>query len=692
LGDFMLRRLFLARVPVIFLLLLAGFGPMGIATSARSLLGGLFEMDSGAGLTFVALAAILLSAGSVLAINLVRAYSDLRMNPKIQPCATADPYRAPFALFVAGMAPALILIACAWIRSGVDVGQKALGLLAGIALAVFGLIAAQWIQFRMSDPDTSEPVFLVFDASEVPILGPALNRAFSQRPSWFLENFVRRPFAKLESLIALAGPRITQGYLYRSEPRLFVGHIFAAALALIGILIWLGIGLAKQYTVGAPEVWWFPPALAYVVLAMLVFMWVLSGLAFFLDRYRVPLLLAVILYTGLVGKAKVSDHFYRTAPHTGAPVVYAPPSEILASRTGVPVVIATAGGGIQAAAWTTRVVNGLKQELGGDPLPRVALISSVSGGSLGSFYLGAALSHKIKGLDDAEWVSTLNSLDDVAWGLVNPDIWRTVQPWIRDPDVDRAWALERSWEERSGMHETYLVDWAAQAGKQLPAFVFNATMIERGAALAFGTSDFPSEANVQAKLRRVQDFRRLYNNQVKVRVSTAARLSASFPYVAPASRSDFDTSRPDFHVVDGGYYDNFGLLSAMDWLNQAFYERPNRFHRVAIVAIRSFADGSGEAQGSLEGWNYQVYAPLQGVLQVRSNQQLAEDQAKLRIFEDHWRLRGVEIQHFDIVYPAFPDGSPCNDPPLSWKMNRVQKHCLVEGWQRPIRSGSSRAL
>ena len=135
-------------------------------------------------------------------------------------------------------------------------------------------------------------------------------------------------------------------------------------------------------------------------------------------------------------------------------------------------------------------------------------------------------------------------------------------------------------------------------------------------------------------------------------------------------------------VVDGGYYDNYGLLSAMDWLSQALEERPNQFHQVAIVAIRFFDDWSGEAQGSLHGWNYQIYAPLQGLSQMRDNQQLAEHLGKLKTFEDYWLLGGVEIRHFDIVYPAFPDGSPCNDPPLSWKINQVQKNCLVEGWGR----------
>ena len=59
------------------------------------------------------------------------------------------------------------------------------------------------------------------------------------------------------------------------------------------------------------------------------------------------------------------------------------------------------------------------------------------------------------------------------------------------------------------------------------------------------------------------------------RVSTAARLSATFPYVTPAARalpradlvpnSDAE-SLSTYHVVDGGYADNEGAVTSVDWM------------------------------------------------------------------------------------------------------------------------------
>src|SRR5690606_7920727 len=53
---------------------------------------------------------------------------------------------------------------------------------------------------------------------------------------------------------------------------------------------------------------------------------------------------------------------------------------------------------------------------------------------------------------------------------------------------------------------------------------------------------------------------------------TAARLSATFPYVTPAARPELSISgktdavarRRSFHLIDGGYYDNYGVAAALD--------------------------------------------------------------------------------------------------------------------------------
>src|SRR5262249_58335135 len=84
-----------------------------------------------------------------------------------------------------------------------------------------------------------------------------------------------------------------------------------------------------------------------------------------------------------------------------------------------------------------------------------------------------------------------------------------------------------------------------------------------------------------------------------LRVAPAARLSAGFPYVSPLCRADRGCRQDpdphrDFlknaHVVDGGYVDNEGAFTVVDWVSRLLdkysgtEDRP--FDRVFIVRVQ----------------------------------------------------------------------------------------------------------
>ena len=84
-----------------------------------------------------------------------------------------------------------------------------------------------------------------------------------------------------------------------------------------------------------------------------------------------------------------------------------------------------------------------------------------------------------------------------------------------------------------------------------------------------------------------------YQNGYDIDVWTAAVLSATFSYVSPAARATcFDQKKENdneiqkedhkesrspaaenspgqLHLIDGGYHDNYGVASALDWLAAA---------------------------------------------------------------------------------------------------------------------------
>jgi hypothetical protein len=548
--------------------------------------------------------------------------------------------------------------------------------LCGYAVSAVLAFAAHYLQLRLTDRHvtTQQPPFLLFPAAPL----ANLNGVYRQEPRRLVVP-LKKAFGWLGripwTLLKPAG----QGYLIpgRTPPTLYNGHVFVMWLALLSLGLYLGIGELKEGHIGHFQRFGVP-SLAYVLLFLMVLCWGFSFLAFFLDRYRVPVLLTFLLLTQLTSSVPQSDHFYGVVP-SDPTLRRITPGELLRQRIAAgkrPVLIATAGGGIQAAAWTTRVLLGLAQRCHCDLTQSVVLVSGVSGGSVGALYFGANPHDLQKAADSA----VESSLDEVAWGWINPDVHRAVFPWFRNRIVDRGWALERTWEERAPAAKLPLSQWARQtasAEAPFPAFLFNATVVERGQQLVFATTAF----------RSASSFESLYP-KYDLHAATAVRLSASFPYVAPTARSDArPVGEPDFHVVDGGYYDNYGLLSLMQWLDEALSDASTKGlpRDIRILEIRSFPPDP-ESAGSVHGWGFQSTAPVSAFLNVRSSAQLTLSQRQLRLFEVRWSTRPdpaerANIEAQDIEFPPLPGA--CGTPPLSWKLTAAQQACVADAWKAP---------
>jgi len=86
-------------------------------------------------------------------------------------------------------------------------------------------------------------------------------------------------------------------------------HVFAVMQFLLSFGIYVVVFLFKTYRFGAyPKI----PTLALVLLLAVLLCWALSGLTFFLDRYRIPLLAPIVIWAAFTSTFPQSDHFYRS--------------------------------------------------------------------------------------------------------------------------------------------------------------------------------------------------------------------------------------------------------------------------------------------------------------------------------------------------------------------------------------------
>jgi hypothetical protein len=237
-------------------------------------------------------------------------------------------------------------------------------------------------------------------------------------------------------------------------------------------------------------------------------------------------------------------------------------------------IIATAGGGIRAAYWTATILEQLERDrdLGRDRVRRhLFAISGVSGGSVGAAAYVAAIAAS-PGL--AEPTRYLKA-DFLAPAVAATEFIDGPSAFLPElGQADRGYALERAWEVASaeGLARPFLSFFPSKQKLQTdaawrPALLLNATHQDTGRRVI--TSHLKVERHV---FLDSFDVHRLL--QWDMPASAAAHNSARFTYVSPAGKlvpRSADGSRaqnPGF-LLDGGYFENFGALTALQLVREA---------------------------------------------------------------------------------------------------------------------------
>ncbi len=312
-------------------------------------------------------------------------------------------------------------------------------------------------------------------------------------------------------------------------------------------------------------------------LAGLVALWIVSERI----RWPLPVTVAALLVVSLV--VSFTRHYHpvrdcagldgcleRTAlearPSVAAAAIewYEQARQLVPDGAAVPMlVVATAGGGLRAAYWTAVVLGSLPGEagIGLDLFERHTFaVSGVSGGSVGAAFRTAlapehadavaldaavrtALAHDFL----APTLAALAFVDLPSWIL--PEVGQTT----------RGVALEQAFERAAGgrLAAPFMAARAADAHWR-PLLFLNATHQETGRRVIAGHARIDRDPFLDSF-----DLHALLG--IDVRLSTAAHNSARFSYVSPAGRlAEHGTDADRGWIIDGGYFENFGALTALD--------------------------------------------------------------------------------------------------------------------------------
>jgi hypothetical protein len=262
------------------------------------------------------------------------------------------------------------------------------------------------------------------------------------------------------------------------------------------------------------------------------------------------------------------------------------------------VVIATSGGGIRAAAWTAHVLRGLEQDDALVGIGRhVRVITGASGGMVGAATWVATLvapeQARACGSDARCLHGGHEVFDEVATDSLDA-LAVHFALWLPD---DRGVALEHAWVRASDALARPLVDLAAgEREGWLPSLIFSPIIVENGRRVLVSNLDLHALTSTDDPWPYAEtaigpgeslpafELFALYPDAKHFSVATAARLSASFPYVSPFPR--LPVAGDPVHVADAGIYDNFGVDLASRWIAANAGWLMANVESVALVQIR----------------------------------------------------------------------------------------------------------
>ncbi len=404
--------------------------------------------------------------------------------------------------------------------------------------------------------------------------------------------------------------------------------------------------------------------------------------------------------------------------------------------------VASQGGGLRASYWTGVVLSELEHRYPGFHR-HVFATAGVSGGAVGNTFYAAQLAEQHRaGTQSLAPVLSYrigrDYLSPVTTSFLNNDLlFRFVPVWFDPYQQDRASILEQSWERGFSCRERgeycpaqEIAPWqglaeplqqvyrryATDQSKWLPLLMNLGTVQELGVPVITApwptiANDFPGSFDVY-NLLQCQQHSAL---KCDIRLSTAALNSARFPFVTPAGSLNYDhasgltrnppvypgtepTATPTeampygkkLHIIDGGYFDNFGASTLLQLVNrlssdQRFSTASDRFDFVPVILVltndpkmdASIPTSAAELPVNPHSmFANEILAPLQGLLGIWDGHANAALKDLIQRYPFHQQTPGSDPLAAQTFVIRVPSGEAYDNLPLGWWLSEESKQLM----------------
>ncbi|MVM29465.1 hypothetical protein GO755_05435 [Spirosoma sp. HMF4905] len=356
---------------------------------------------------------------------------------------------------------------------------------------------------------------------------------------------------------------------------------------------------------------------AIIIFGITLYTFVGSLIIYFNDyRYR-PLMLIVLIYLIVISAFNDNTTVRQASkppvrPVSQRPTIQAHFAQWVTARRQeegdtIPLVLVAAeGGGIRALNWTAETLIRLDSIIPGFSR-HVYALSGVSGGGVGTVFYTAFLrdvaeTERTGQFEQFRKVIRDDYLSAVSAALLFPESIQRLAP-TPLPNFERAKWLEDSWadsyNDNLGLHTldsslTQLYQTPTGYNYDLPSLLLNGTLAESGQKII--TSNLQLDPGYFKNVVSTLDVL-----GTDVPLKTAASLCSRFPILTNGGLIQKDTTlgngrkkRYGGHIVDGGYFDNSGVETCIQLLNNLvpFIRQFDTTQRVTIIPYILFIQNS----------------------------------------------------------------------------------------------------
>jgi hypothetical protein len=386
---------------------------------------------------------------------------------------------------------------------------------------------------------------------------------------------------------------------------IFSRHHFAAVLSIFIAFIFL---ICLGFLMDGP--FFQLPAAAGITIFFAILIAVSGAFSYFLQSWSIPFLIALILILNLLYRNDVfdpSNKAYglnyinkkeRPQYNRNSLMQLSSPQNIQADINNMigilenwkkkqseekPMMylINTSGGGNRSANFTMNVLQRLDSLSDGKLMDKTFLITGASGGMLGASYYRelARQRPRINPLDK-------KYVEDISQDLLNSLFTSFVARDLASPAQkfkvgkysyikDRGYAFEQKLSNNTrGFLNKRLKDYADDEKKaRIPLILYNSVITSDGRKMIISTQPVSflmkplnDTLNISAMDADGVDYQRLFAKQdpMNLRVLTALRMNATFPYVLP---NVWLPTSPVIDVMDAGLRDNYGQESSIRFIH-----------------------------------------------------------------------------------------------------------------------------